>query len=94
MHQKRCCPGVRAGDARHARHVGTGAAGDELLNPDGLTLGWERVLMSGSRFEWALMKRRTPAESRLTFGKWDLVGLLVIVAICFAIIAIQLLLWI
>ena len=50
--------------------------------------------MSGSRFEGALMMRRTPAESRLTFGKWDLVGLLVIVAICFAIIAIQLFLWI
>ena len=50
--------------------------------------------MSGSRFEWALMTRRDPAESRMTFGKWDLVGLLVIVAINFAIIAIQLLLWI
>jgi hypothetical protein len=44
--------------------------------------------------EWASMKWRSPAESRLTFGKWDLVGLLVIVAIYFAIIAIQLLLWI
>ena len=50
--------------------------------------------MSGSRFEWALMKRRNPAESRMTFGTWDLVGLLVIVAINVAIIAIQLLLWI
>jgi hypothetical protein len=44
--------------------------------------------------EWASMKWRSPAESRLTFGKWDLAGLLVIVAIYFAIIAIQLLLWI
>ncbi len=49
--------------------------------------------MSGSRFGWALMKWR-PAESRLTFGKWDPVGLLVVVAINFAIIAIQLLFWI
>jgi hypothetical protein len=44
--------------------------------------------------EWVLKMRRNPAESRMTFGKWDLVGLLVIVAINFAIIAIQLLLWI
>lgn len=51
--------------------------------------------MSGSPFEWALMKRRNPAESRMTFGKWDLVGVLVIVAINLAIIAIQqLLMWI
>ena len=38
--------------------------------------------------------RRHPAESRVAFGKWDLIGLLVIVAINLAIIAIQLLLWI
>ena len=40
------------------------------------------------------MKRRHLTESGMAFGKWDLVGLLVIIAINSAISAIQLLLWI
>jgi hypothetical protein len=39
------------------------------------------------------MKRRNPAESPMTLCTWDLVGLLVIVAVNLALIAIQLLLW-